>query len=375
MLSTDRTILDPGSSAASRMREYGDKIKRLVVVVGSDFSSPGAAVSLSEKVTVFPARSSSRLFRPVSLFARARNIMLGDHFDVVTAQDPFETGFVGMRLSRRFKTAFEVQVHTDLFSPYFRRTSFINRVRLLFVGRVIPRANVVRVVFSRLKTEITERGFSVPEKIEVLPIAVPLDEIRGAKRVFRFGERFAGLHFFAVTVARLEKEKNIETAISVMSEIISRYPFVGYVIVGDGSLRERLEKCAGPLLDRNIFFMGYAENVISYLKGANIFFLPSFYEGFGLVFIEAAACHIPIVATEVGIMGSLFRDGKEALVCPVGDRECLSRSIVRLIENNGLREELTLAAETLVEKEFTESDIKYPDKVTDLWEKAAKSLR
>ena len=92
-------------------------------------------------------------------------------------------------------------------------------------------------------------------------------------------------------------------------------------------------------LHGNVVFAGWSDDIVSYYKTADLFLLTSDYEGYGMTLIEAAAAGCPIVTTDVGAVGEIITKDN-ALVCPVGDKECLAKQIRLAIENKGMRERL-----------------------------------
>ena len=80
------------------------------------------------------------------------------------------------------------------------------------------------------------------------------------------------------------------------------------------------------------------------MGSAQAFIQASAYEGYGRTLIEAALARFPIITTDVGIVGEVFKDQTEVLVAPVADPKALARYIVRFIEDNRVRQELPTSA-------------------------------
>jgi len=120
-----------------------------------------------------------------------------------------------------------------------------------------------------------------------------------------------------VTVGRLVKQKDQKTLISGIAELRKSGKKVSLTIIGDGPLRSELEDLAERLeVSQFIEFLGRIQNPIDELRRFDIFVLPSIYEGFGLVLLEAMDCGLPIIAADntcipevLGGAGVLFRTG------------------------------------------------------------------
>ncbi|MDZ4221470.1 MAG: glycosyltransferase [Patescibacteria group bacterium] len=143
MLSTDASILKPNSAAAQRMAEYGALAEQLDIIV----CTVGARdeVLIANNVRAIPTNSRSKFWYVRDMLAVAKH-SISSGIDVVTSQDPFETGLGGWWISRRLKAKLQLQVHTDFLSPYFARESLKNRIRVWIAKWLLPKADSVRVV-------------------------------------------------------------------------------------------------------------------------------------------------------------------------------------------------------------------------------------
>jgi glycosyltransferase involved in cell wall biosynthesis len=244
---------------------------------------------LAPNVVVLPTNSRSRF-----LYVRDA-VRIGKKLnrpDWVTVQDPFESGIAGMRLATYFNSPLLVQIHTDIFSPYFTRGSVLNKIRTRMAPRVLARAARIRVVSNRIKEGLI-KNYGIPaEKIIVLPIFTSQEEIQASPKT---GERF-------LVVSRLTKEKNIPLALTAFAFCVKKHPNATLTILGDGPEKDDLVWLSKTLdIEKKVTFTGWVNNSASYFKNADIFLQSSWYEGYGLTFIEAAAHHLPIVSTGVGI--------------------------------------------------------------------------
>jgi glycosyltransferase involved in cell wall biosynthesis len=215
---------------------------------------------------------------------------------VVTVQDPFEAGLAAWYIARALGAPLHVQVHTDFLSPGYARHSLINRVRVSLARFVLSRAARVRVVSERIKKALEESGMQVP--IAVLPIYVDVERLQKAGHP-ALTARFAAFDKCILIVSRLEPEKNLALGISAFA--LSAPKDACLIIVGGGSERSRLEAEAREwnIADR-VFFEG-EQPAASYYALADLLLVTSFYEGYGLVIIEALAAGKPVLSTDVGV--------------------------------------------------------------------------
>ena len=95
-------------------------------------------------------------------------------------------------------------------------------------------------------------------------------------------------------------------------------------------------------LDDLVVFLGKRaqETLPYYYSAAEILIMPSHYESFGMVALEAMACGTPVVASQLGGLAFLVQDGITGFVVPGGDPEALSKTLEKLIRDPALREKL-----------------------------------
>jgi phosphatidylinositol alpha-1,6-mannosyltransferase len=153
-----------------------------------------------------------------------------------------------------------------------------------------------------------------------------------------------------LSVSRLMRRKGIDTALEALAELAPRYPDVAYVVGGEGPDRERLERLAGELgvAERVRFVGAVAEARLPGLyAAADLFVLPvreersdDEVEGFGIVFCEAAATGVPVVAGASGGVADAVRDGETGLLVPPRDAGATAAAIARLLDDEPLRRRL-----------------------------------
>ena len=107
-------------------------------------------------------------------------------------------------------------------------------------------------------------------------------------------------------------------------------------MVGDGPDRERLEQLAHDLgIARSTFFVGYQEDVAGYYRLFDAFLLPSVNEGTPVSAIEALASGTPVVATRVGGVPDVVRDGVDGFLVEPGDTEAAAERLAELARDPG----------------------------------------
>lgn len=341
-ISNDRSIPDVGSATRARMQAYAEEIGEMHVLL----RGKEARTTTDGAITIHEVRIS-RLLVPFMLQRHARILIEKYALEIVSAQDPFEHGWVAMRIGKKNPNVkVHIQVHTDFLSPWFTygysRASVLNRVRTIMADIVLPRANGIRVVSERVKRSLIARyGSRIPDVV-VIPIAAP-------ESIPQQDTSAPPFPFTLLAVSRLESEKRVADLLRVLVEVRKRYPETGLVIAGDGRERESLRALVRVLgISSHVRFLGSRSDVRGLMRAAHVFVQASAYEGYGVTFVEAGCASLPIVTTDVGIVGDVLLPNVHVLTAHVGDVMQLARHITSLIEDNALRTSLSLAAHQAV---------------------------
>lgn len=341
MISTDQNIFTVGSAVHQRIVSYGALFAELHIVVFTRDEFEFEGLQLSDNVWAYPTNSSSKLLYVYDAYRVAkRQLFFSGDFraDVVSTQDPFETGLAGYVIARRFGRALQLQVHTDLYEPYFRSMQKLNWIRLLIAHFLLPRADQIRVVSEALEKQVVHRHPSMKGKIDVLPIYTDLGSWRDAEPEFNLHERYPQFSFIILMASRLVTSKNIAFAIDACAATLRQYPHAGLVIVGDGPELPRLMKHVARVgLEKQVLFEHWQNDIRSHMKTADMFLVTSSFEGYGQTFLEAAASKLPVLTTTVGIATKLFENELSGLTCTVGDEACIARGISKYMSDPGFR--------------------------------------
>lgn len=255
----------------------------------------GQGAVKEDNVTVYPTNSPSKILRFLDALRIGKSVT---GVDIVSSQDPFETGFISWLIARHHKVPLHVQVHTDYLAPEYAEHSILNKIRVLIAGFVIHRARHVRVVSQEVADRVTAQ-YGNKISLSILPIYVDLERFRTAVPATDIAQKYLNFSHRALVVSRFEAEKNVSLAIRAFKEAAPQGTCL--IILGEGSEYTLLERLVTKLgLDTAVFFEGYKDPA-PYYAFADVVLVPSVYEGYGQVIIEALAAHKPVISTDVGI--------------------------------------------------------------------------
>jgi glycosyltransferase involved in cell wall biosynthesis len=207
------------------------------------------------------------------------------------------------------------------------------------------------IVPSRYSAGIAAALYGVPEsRIAVVPEPIDLAEWR-RRFAAAAGARDGGRPT-VLSVARLYPRKRMEDLLEAAALLRRRIADVQIRIVGDGPEGPRLRALHQRLaLGDSVVFLGHVARAVLALEysRARCFCLPTVQEGFGLVFAEAMAAGLPVVACRAAAVPELVRDGETGLLVPPRTPAAVAAALERMLGDDGLRKEMGMAGRTRVE--------------------------
>jgi len=325
-ISLEKKLFLDGSKPQQRVLGYAHLFERFDLIV---LTSHGYKSFEFENMFIAPTNSFSKLCYLVNAYFLGKKMIKKYKHDIVSAQDPFEMGFISWLLAKKYKLKLQIQIHGDYFgSLYWRNESLLNGLRYYLGKFLIKKADSIRVVSSRTKESLIKLGLA-PEKI----ITVPIYSSIGNKNLIIRNKRKDNKFVF-LTAGRLVNVKNIDLQIGAMKEVIKIYPEAELWVAGDGPERKKLENQSKKLkIEKNIKFLGWQDNLEEFYEQADAFLLTSNYEGWGMVVVEVASFRLPIIMTDVGCASEIIKDGESGIIIEVGDKKALITAMMKLIQD------------------------------------------
>ncbi len=222
----------------------------------------------------------------------------------------------------------------------------------------IEQSDGVTAISSYLRDR-TREAFGISSEIEVIRNFVNCDVyVRQPELVAAMRGRFAepGERLLA-HLSNFRPVKRIQDVVEVFARVARVVP-ARLMLIGDGPDRSVAEYLAREhRVQDKIHFIGKQDNVNELLPLADLMLMPSEMESFGLAALEAMACGVPSIATNVGGVPELIEDGKNGLLFDVGDVEAMSSAAIGLLRDQARLRRMSEAGRKTAQEHFCASRV------------------
>ena len=152
---------------------------------------------------------------------------------------------------------------------------------------------------------------------------------------------------YILYTGRLDSRKGLVDLIKSAKYVCREHSDIKFILTGKGPIKKYLERRINGLgLKKNFYFAGFVARpkLLEYYQNATIYVLPSYYEGLPTTLLEAMSCGIPSIATDVEGSSELITDGETGLLAPPKNPKRLADAILRLLDDDELRERISINA-------------------------------
>ncbi len=225
------------------------------------------------------------------------------------------------------------------------------------VTHSINASDGVTAVSDALRQE-TYQAFGICGDITVIPNFINVEQF-SRRTTCAIRDRFCPKgEKVLVHVSNFRKVKNTSQVVQVFSNLRRRGIAVKLLLVGDGPDRSLTERLARSLqMHEHVRFLGKQDPVSEILSMSDVFIMPSGFESFGLAALEAMACGVPVVCSDIGGLPELLAGSGGGFLCPLGDIAAFTDCAALLLQDDALREKMSTAARVHAVRYFNEDSI------------------
>lgn len=268
-------------------------------------------------------------------------------FELIHAHTALPDGFSALMIKKEYGIPLVVTVHgQDLLVTIHKNLKCKKALKEVFEG-----ADEIILVSSKLR-RLAQSEFGLSSKLTVVNNGVSLEKIGKVKSKSGFNDREPVI----LSVSNLIKSKGVDLNLLAVFELIKKGKKLSYLVIGSGPEEKNLRRLTKKLqLEKHVKFLGRLphEEVLKYMSEADIFSLPSWREGFGVVYLEAMAFGKPVIACRGEGIEDVIKDGENGILVEPQDLESLIRAIEFLINNPQEAQAMGKRAAEKVLKELT----------------------
>ena len=220
------------------------------------------------------------------------------------------------------------------------------RIASIFLSRYVERRSKIVIAISNAVSEflLQSREIKNVGKLKVIYYGYDTDFIETKEK----SPRLINTHFTVGTVARLVPQKDFPTLLKAFQSFLTKFPDSRLLVVGTGVLEKQLIKLSEQLgIHEQVTWYGKTNDVKSLIQQMDLFVLPSKYEGFGLVLLEAVQVGTPVIAARNSAIPEVLGTNSEGLFT-TGNSDELFQKLVKF-HDSSLRENLADEQRTRLE--------------------------
>lgn len=268
-------------------------------------------------------------------YKQLKRIIQEGQYDVIHTHTPIASALV--RVACRRNKDIKV-IYTAHGFHFYKGASWLNWLFYYPVEKWLSRYTDVLITINKEDYERAKRSFKAG-RIEYVPgVGVDVEKY-GSVVVDRKAKRkelgLAEDDFVLVSTGELNDNKNHKTVIQAVHRLNN--PSVKYLICGQGPLKNELLNLVQELgLEHQVMLLGYRTDIIEINHIADVFVFPSFREGLSVALMEAMACGLPVVCSDIRGNRDLIEDGKGGFLVEPKDVAGFAQSIKSLSENSAL---------------------------------------
>jgi len=334
----DRALLEDHGGSESQMRQilYAQEIPAEIshLVKASPTSRGERMVLGNGLVRIIPIPVRHWAMFPLAAIRAGSRVLRQEKIDIIQAQEPILCGLVGLCLSRCYRVPLIVGAFTDqVANPAWSSASLVNRLADVVGRAVYKRADAIRADSLAVMQRLQASGFPQTHFIPFLitnaeMLAQPAAKAATVRRTLLGGRNGPLL----LAVARLEPEKNMELMLQAVESIVKSVNGVVLAVVGDGSLRKKLQ----PRFEAEwVRWLGWIPNteLAAYYQAADLSLLSSDIESSARVLTESLLAGTPALTTDTAGAREVVEDTRSGRIVPTGDLEAFTRALLELCEN------------------------------------------
>ena len=276
----------------------------------------------------------------VSNYIKEKNINIVHCIDIKSTL----VGGVAALLSGKAKSVVTIHGLPEFYKSFLMQLKYCIS---LFIYYLLIRFSINRIIVVSQDLALRMKKLIGIRKVEIIRNGLRLERLES-------GPLTPNDQLIVGTVGRLNKVKGHRFLLEAAREVLNARNGVVFDVVGDGPLKDELEKLAKNLgISEQVKFWGFRDDAQAIIGTMDVFVLPSLHEGIPYALLEAMALSKAVVCSNVGGIREVISDGKDGVVVPPGDAQTLGGAILNLLSDLNYAKILGRNARKKVEHEYS----------------------
>ena len=289
-------------------------------------------------------------YLPSSIYFVNR-LLKKEKFDVINTHFAIPSGPAGNFISKNKKIPNILSIHGgDIFDPSKSLSPHKTFGLKQTVKKMLLSADKVIAQSSDTQKNAISL-YSINRNIEIIPLGIkPNSFINKSRKELGISENKK----IFVTVGRLVRRKNLEELLTVFSKVIKKFD-CELLIIGDGPEGENLKQKISSLnLQNDVKLLGRVSEELKfqYLNASDVYLSTAIHEGFGIVFLEAMECGLPVICYDRGGQVDFLRNDYTGYLVKLGDADSFYDNLLYLLNHPEMKEKIEIYNKELVKKYY-----------------------
>jgi len=238
-------------------------------------------------------------------------------------------------------------------------TYFTKPASLIFTDKILSNLSTRIVAVSDAVLDHAARQANIARNRFInIPNCVPIDRIKpltDSQKIKKLHElNIAPTRQIILSVGRLTKQKDFPLLIRAAKLVSTDCPDAIFLIAGKGELEDELQaQIRAADLQHHVRLLGYRNDIYDLMQISTMLVMSSLWEGLPVTLIEAGACGLPVVSTNVPGSMEIVQHGVNGLIVPMQDEKALADAIISMLETYDLRHEMGKKARQMAESRYS----------------------
>ncbi len=344
------------SGAAQRQIDYAKFLESYIIISPSKNSIENEMnfVSLKNNLRIYQVATISQIQFLWKAYFLAKKVIKKENINCINCDNPFISAIIGVMLKWKYKMPLVVHSMADMLdNPYYlkeRRANYLKNIIFKIICRYLDLLRVSTI------TEVEKMGID-EKKIVYAPFYIDFKIFENVETDVEFRKRLLKDKYDRIItfIGRVAKQKDLQTFIKSVSDVISEFPKTLFLLIGDGPEFDKINKLVKDLkIENNVLLLGSVkyEDINQYFKASDIFCATSIYEGTCMTLHEAAISRLPIVATKFAGAIDMIKNDENGYLVDIGDSNAVAEKLKILLGNPDLCKKMGMNNYERVKKYF-----------------------